>query len=349
MSKSILLAIPLSLLLAAPVLTAAPIVSPNASILSGLKDVSNFTSSVTRFGFNLYNSPTDSPLYINSIDFIPSAGYDANIALVSPGTVFNTNHGAYTLGTAIDPDTAFYLYDAVQRSGAVGATVANGIYDFNVKIKGGEDAFATDILGDIPYQICIADGVNISITGVTAMPSTIHAGQTTTVGLTVTNNDLVETFVTTSWYYVNGGMEQGVDHLENGQFVGDWFNQSIAPGGSLTGDHTTWDATAATPLGNYSPNLGITGGLYNGDDFALAAPGDPLLTVVPLSASCEYLLVGDVNGDCEVDLLDFALMAANWLVNCHENPENPACIPLLPDPNLVFDSGRDVSDGGFMQ
>ena len=286
MSKSILLAMTLSLPLATPVLMAAPAIGPNASILSGLKVVSNFASSDTRFGFNLYNSPADPPLYINSIDFIPGAGYDANIALASPGSVFSTNRGAYTLGTAIDPDTAFWLYNAVQRSGAVDAAVANGIYDFNLEIKGGDNPSATDVLGEIPYQIRIADGVNVSITAVTATPSTIHAGQTATVGLTVTNSDLVETFVTTTWYYLNGGMEQGPNHLENGQFVGNWFDQSIAPGGSLTDGHTTWDATAGTPLGDYSPSLGISGGLYNGDDFALAAPGDPLLTVVEYTSSC---------------------------------------------------------------
>jgi len=285
--KSILLAICVSLSLAAPVLMAAPIVSPNASILSGLKDVSNFISSDTRFGFNLYNSPADPLLFINSIDLIPSAGYDGNIALASPGAVFSTNHGDYSLGTAIGPDTSVYLYNAVQRSGAVDAAVTNGIYGFNVVIKGGGDANATDVLGDIPYQIRIANGVNVSITQVTATPSTIHAGQTTTVGLTVTNSDPNETFVTTTWYY-NGG-----NPLENGQFVGNWFNQSIAPGESLTGDHTTWDAIAATPLGDYSLSLGVSGGLYNGDDFGLAAPGDPLVTVVvPEPATMGLLALG---------------------------------------------------------
>jgi hypothetical protein len=323
MRKSILLVIILSLLLAVPALMAAPVVNPTIPVLSGLKDVSNFASSNTRFGFNLYNSPTDPALYINSIDFIPGAGYDGNIALASPGTVFSTNQGDYSLGTAIAPDTAFYLYNAVQREGAVDALVANGTYDFNVVVIGGEDASATDILADIPYQIRIADGVNISITQVTATPSTIHAGQTSTVSLTITNNDLVETFMVTSWYYVNGGMEQGVNRLENGQFVGNWFNLSIAPDDTLTNDHTTWDATAATPLGDYSPNLGITGGLYNGDDFALAAPGDPLITVVVAPPVCSGPAIGDLSGDCKVDLADFAILASNWL-NCYLDPPS-AC------------------------
>lgn len=41
---------------------------------------------------------------------------------------------------------------------------------------------------------------------------------------------------------------------------------------------------------------------------------------------CNYDLPGDVNGDCKVTLLDFALLANNWLVNCHSSmPPDPAC------------------------
>ena len=41
---------------------------------------------------------------------------------------------------------------------------------------------------------------------------------------------------------------------------------------------------------------------------------------------CSYYLVGDVNFDCAVDLVDFALMAANWLVDCNADSSDPACI-----------------------
>jgi len=36
---------------------------------------------------------------------------------------------------------------------------------------------------------------------------------------------------------------------------------------------------------------------------------------------------GDLNDDCKVDFADFALMATNWLVDCREDPTNPASIP----------------------
>lgn len=42
---------------------------------------------------------------------------------------------------------------------------------------------------------------------------------------------------------------------------------------------------------------------------------------------CQYTLVGDLNNDCRVGFSDFALMAANWLVDCMVNPDDPACVP----------------------
>ncbi len=43
---------------------------------------------------------------------------------------------------------------------------------------------------------------------------------------------------------------------------------------------------------------------------------------------CRYYLVGDINFDCSVDLVDFALMAANWLVDCNADSSDPTCIPV---------------------
>jgi probable HAF family extracellular repeat protein len=42
---------------------------------------------------------------------------------------------------------------------------------------------------------------------------------------------------------------------------------------------------------------------------------------------CLYTLAGDLNDDCTVDLADFAVMAANWLVDCGAVPTDPACVP----------------------
>ena len=42
---------------------------------------------------------------------------------------------------------------------------------------------------------------------------------------------------------------------------------------------------------------------------------------------CLYTLLGDLNDDCKVDFDDFAIMAANWLVDCEVDPTDPACIP----------------------
>lgn len=43
--------------------------------------------------------------------------------------------------------------------------------------------------------------------------------------------------------------------------------------------------------------------------------------------TCQYTLAGDLNDDCRVNFLDFALLADNWLTDCYMDPDDPACVP----------------------
>jgi hypothetical protein len=42
---------------------------------------------------------------------------------------------------------------------------------------------------------------------------------------------------------------------------------------------------------------------------------------------CDYILISELDRNCRVDFQDVALMAGNWLIDCHLNPQNPACVP----------------------
>lgn len=67
-------------------------------------------------------------------------------------------------------------------------------------------------------------------------------------------------------------------------------------------------------------NEGGAGGVTVGADI------DAVGAIATLDA-CDYALLGDLNGDCVVNLLDFALMAAHWLIDCNTEPLHPACKP----------------------
>lgn len=55
---------------------------------------------------------------------------------------------------------------------------------------------------------------------------------------------------------------------------------------------------------------------------------DALIIDQPPVPICIYNLIGDINHDCKVDFVDFAMMAANWLVDCNVIPNDPAvCLP----------------------
>ena len=60
---------------------------------------------------------------------------------------------------------------------------------------------------------------------------------------------------------------------------------------------------------------------------------------------CQFELAGDINKDCTVNNLDLALMASNWLVNCHLTPDDPACIPKTSE-KVVFGRNVRVDDVG---
>ncbi|MCJ7729685.1 MAG: hypothetical protein MUO27_07410, partial [Sedimentisphaerales bacterium] len=88
-----------------------------------------------------------------------------------------------------------------------------------------------------------------------------------------------------------------------------------------------------------------------GKNFVVIAAGE--FHSPAIFTSCGYSIIGDVNDDCRVDskdlqifseqwlapngiadldkvngvnLIDFALLAQNWLIDCKTEPGNPACV-----------------------
>lgn len=43
---------------------------------------------------------------------------------------------------------------------------------------------------------------------------------------------------------------------------------------------------------------------------------------------CAFTLIADLNGDCTVNLIDLAIMASVWLVDCNQLPLDVNCVPL---------------------
>ncbi len=71
----------------------------------------------------------------------------------------------------------------------------------------------------------------------------------------------------------------------------------------------------------------ITGTLYNGDPINTDLYSGTYTTVFTLTPelSCTLDLQGDLNNDCRIDLIDFTMMAANWLLDCNMDPTNSRC------------------------
>jgi len=91
--------------------------------------------------------------------------------------------------------------------------------------------------------------------------------------------------------------------------------------------------------------------LYGGDDCipfimydCLEVQLNAYATAIVIPETCNYILLGNLNGDCKVDHADFAElasgwqisydintlaeMAVSWLADCNLYPEDPSCIPI---------------------
>jgi len=109
-----------------------------------------------------------------------------------------------------------------------------------------------------------------------------------------------------------------------------WYGQATPPDGNdfiaiSASPYSSLALKADGTIVGWSDNRSGQATPPRGDDFiAISAGGGHSLA---LQRVCRYVLHGDLNDDCEVDLDDFALMAENWLIDCHTAPLNPACVP----------------------
>lgn len=265
---------------------------PIHSTLSALIDTSNTNGSGTGYDFLFSHSSGDPDTYINEVQLNPGASWDTDIDLFVADWGFSYNFGSsYAFGTAISGDQFWQIDNLVTRSGSI-VDVDPGLYGFSIDVLGGLDADARETLFSVDLELEVFNRIDLTVSGV-ATPDTIMAGQESTVMMTVRNDMSSRNFVSTTWYFQNGGMRQGNDTLPFVGFVGNWFDQTIAPGQERTDAHTRWTANASTPLGKYDGAMGVFGGLYNGDEHVFAMNPAPSITViVPEPATMAALAVG---------------------------------------------------------
>lgn len=243
--------------------------------LSALIDTSNTTSSSTGFDVLFSHFGSDPDLYINNMVLTPGGVWDDDIDLSVASGQFNYNFGnTYVFGTAITGDQFWDIENVASRFGSI-FNVDAGIYDFSVDFIGGADANATDTIASVGFSLEVFDRIDLAVSGV-ATPDLIMIGQQTSISMTVENQMSTRDFVSTTWYYSGTGI---ASVMQNVGFFGNWFDQTIAAGGSRTDEHTRWLATATTPLGTHEGNMGVFGGLYNGDWHQFRMDPAPSVTV----------------------------------------------------------------------
>jgi N-acetylneuraminic acid mutarotase len=96
------------------------------------------------------------------------------------------------------------------------------------------------------------------------------------------------------------------------------------------------------PIGWGMPTPGHYEWYFSGQDIDIQAIPEP-------SSDCPYDLLGDLNNDCRVDFLDIALTAQNWLVDCNQTAQDPACVKRVEwQINAAMSTERDQFTGGVI-
>lgn len=264
-------------------------------IRSAVKDDATMQHSESRCGVTIQHLASDPALYMNSVDITGGTNWNPAIDLQVGLDYFGFTNGnfeqnTYTLGTGITDDVAWNFDGLVRRSGTVTAAVAPGFYDFNVDIKGGGSSSADDVLASFNLRMEVVQSITAAASA-TMSPSTLGFGDISQASVNFANTGN-RSIITETWYVsafsLNGA---NTDFLTFDDFEGDWFDQTIVSGDSRTDLHSKWRATASNAIGTYDGNIGIYGGLYNGDTPSWRASGT-LLEVVPEPTSMLALVAG---------------------------------------------------------
>lgn len=94
-----------------------------------------------------------------------------------------------------------------------------------------------------------------------------------------------------------------------------------------TGDTLEFNAALPGPeiVTFVSGDLPLCGTLSMNDDLSTSQNSPTNFSVVTGPITIVFAPLGDLNGDCEINVVDFALMASNWMIDCLSNPGLPDC------------------------
>lgn len=244
----------------------------NGSVHSAVIDTSNVTWSSTNYAVYFGRTASEDPLYINQVSFIPGENWDSDIEMNLYYGYYGYTDGVfgqaeYQLGEPLTGDLDWTFGSLATRYSGFLGPVDEGIHDFQLGIYGGDSSTANDTLAVFDLQLHVIQGFNVQVTASFSNPL-LQVLDQTDASVTVTNNG-TEPFVTSTWYVGGFGLGSPYTGQSNQltfvDFLGDWFNKTILAGESRTDLHSRWEYKPSNEPGLYYSDIGIIGGLYDGD------------------------------------------------------------------------------------
>lgn len=207
--------------------------------------------------------------------------------------------------TANDPGTGLYLVDGglvyeLYAYNSASITMTGGSVD---SLWACGNGIVTVTGGSVGQELGATDNGTVTMSGGSVDPN-LFAWENATVTITGGSVGNVLEARTNATIYLDGtGFQVNGTPLVNGDKLSDFV--TLAEGyytGTITG--TLSDGSA----------LDNTFKIYDTAE-------------IIIGEHCNFVLAGDLDGNCKLDLADLAVMAANWLIDCNANPADPACVP----------------------
>ncbi|RYG41339.1 PEP-CTERM sorting domain-containing protein [bacterium] len=268
-------------------------------VLSGVQNGAGITLARTSYAFDFSRSAADAATFINSFELIPGTSFDPDIALNLPGTTLNAGRSnEYTLGTPLTGDRSIRFDDLAVRDGGFGSNVAPGFYDFQIRVRGGTSATATDQLALFGFSLEIVPTFSLAVAG-SPSQSSVPQGGSFLANVSITN-PMARGAILNGIYAGVPAFSTPGDGMDAEFFDGSGLY--FTPGGSVVTSnetvasaHSRVDARSDQRLGSYISNYGIIAGFYSGDQYSFEAGPKYAVTVtsaVPEPATFAALAFG---------------------------------------------------------
>lgn len=255
-----------------------------------LQSLGSVQAGTNGYALGFQKSASDPDLFINGFSVKEGSNWNSALKVNTPTTGFTYLAGGvhtYSLGQAISGD-ASWSFRAAWFDVEAPTSVAAGVYDFILEVRGGASSESEDVLAQLSLQIAIFDRLEYSLEA--ELPSSVSPGGTFDLGMTMTNLNRDRSIRINNLFFdsFSGPSNSQLEWLDA---YPNWLGKTIGAGNALSNLHSTWRAPSDALPGAYVGYNGLVGGFFSGDtlffapNHSIQAVPEPLTMTLGIAAA----------------------------------------------------------------